>query len=277
MEEIQIPPTPEIKQVCILLEELIHRFLRPPTPYEVGEFEYKAECLNLLALIIRDVESITTLGKCDLVLLPSAMNLTRSVLEKAVRILWMLDPSDPFDREVRWLAHLHTEENYYDRISNRMIELGIDNQQILKNRETISEFRRGITEVLPKPYKPMKEIPNLSKMMKDIGEADKYPTYILLSQYVHGTHVATGTYRKGLGNAKELGEYISPDDWAIIFDVCKYFLIVTTVKFNHVITGEMSTHVSVDLIRDIETEIAKIEKTKNTPGLENWPGKTEDS
>lgn len=263
MEKIITPPTPEIKRVCVLLQQLIHHFLNPPVPHDLGEYEFKIESFNLIALIIRDVESITVLGKHDLVLLPSAMNLARSILEKSVKILWMLEPEEPFNREVRWLAQLQTEENYYDRISRRMNELGIDNQHAINNRDVISEFRIGVTERLPEPYKPLERLPDLSKMMAEVGEADKYPTYMFLSQYMHGTHVATGTYRRGLGIYKELGEYTSPEDWTIILDVCKYCLVRTFVKFIQVLDGDVSANISEEIIREIDNEIEKIKKTKS--------------
>lgn len=266
MEEIIMHPTLEIKKVCVLLEQLIHHFLNPPTPYDLGEFEFKTECYILIGLIIRDVESITTLGKSDLVLLPSAMNLARSALEKAIIILWILNPDDPFNREVRWLAQIKTEEDYLARISRRMNELGVDNQEFLKNKDAISKFRMEVIDVLPKPYEPLKERPDVASMMKAIGELDRYPIYSALSQYTHGTHAATGLYRKGLGIYKEIGEYTSPDSWAVILDVCKYSLVSAGGRFIQALDGDVSACFSKEILREIDDNIVIIGKTKSSHG-----------
>jgi hypothetical protein len=259
MEKIILPPTPEIERVCDLLEQLIHRFLlaRRTVP-SLGTYESETESLNLMYLIIRNVESITALAKKDLVLLPSAMNLTRTVFEMAMKTLWMLEPKDPFDRELRWLAQLQTEEGYFDRLSRRMKALGIDNRKVVEAKSYISDFRIGVTLKFPKPYQPLSNIPDLASMMKAIGEENKYATYIFLSQYSHGTHVATGLYRRGLGTKKEFGEYISPKDWEVIFSVSKYCLVKTGRKILEIINGDVTSFFTDDFLLEIESDIQKI-------------------
>ena len=43
---------------------------------------------------------------------------------------------------------------------------------------------------------------------------------IYLSQFIHGGHLASGTYRKNLGTEKIIGEFVTPANWYIAFRVC---------------------------------------------------------
>jgi hypothetical protein len=83
----------------------------------VGKFESDVEALLLFNLVIRDIEAILTLARTDLVLLPSANVLARAVFEIALKAAWIVQPDDPFDREVRWLAHLAEEERLHKALS----------------------------------------------------------------------------------------------------------------------------------------------------------------
>jgi hypothetical protein len=259
MENIILPPNLEIKKVCDLLENWIHNFLkaRDSIP-STGQYEAPLESLNLMYLMIRNVESIILMARYDLVVLPSSLHLTRSVFEMAMKVMWMLAPNDAFEREVRWLAQLQTEEKYFERFAQRLKKIGEDDTEVLAIRDKISGFRLDVIGVLPQPYKPLVEIPNLAEMMKDIHEEKKYFTYMLLSQYSHGTHIATGTYRRGLGDEKVLGEYITPKDWKIVFSVCWYCLAKTGGRIFEILDGDVKTFLTNEFSREIEEAIQNI-------------------
>jgi hypothetical protein len=57
-------------------------------------------------------------------------------------------------------------------------------------------------------------VPNLREIARELEVERYYISYVLLSQYVHGSHYAGQTYRKGLGSAKRFGEEISSGEWA---------------------------------------------------------------
>jgi hypothetical protein len=196
MSEIVIPPTSEILVVSDLLNEAISLFLQlrdklPP----FGEYEAEVESLNLMYLIIRHVESISDLARRDLVLLPSSLALARICLETAIKIKWILQPLDRFEREVRWLAHLQGEEEYSQKAIKRSSQIGVALPELNDRLSKLSSFREAITSLLKeKGYKIITKVPDVATMMKILQEEAKYIDYILLSQYIHATHVATGTY-----------------------------------------------------------------------------------
>jgi hypothetical protein len=99
--------------MSILINDGINLFLsaRETLP-PLGKYESEDEGILLMNIIIRHVESITHLANYDLVLLPSAFILARSILEASTKIKWMLYPKDPMEREARWLVHLKGEEEY---------------------------------------------------------------------------------------------------------------------------------------------------------------------
>jgi hypothetical protein len=146
MSNILMPPTPEILHIADSVERAIGQFLgaRETIP-PLGKFESDVEALLLFTLVIRDIEAILTLARTDLVLLPSACVLARAVFEIAVKAAWMVHPDDPFDREVRWLAHLAEEERLYKAVSESAVKFGRNSsrgQNRCGSREGAAAWRR---------------------------------------------------------------------------------------------------------------------------------------
>jgi hypothetical protein len=106
MSSTILPPTKAIIEAGERLNEAIERLLRTVPGPPIGRYEADVEAGNLLKLVIRHVEGVIALSLNDLVLLPSAMVIARACYEAAIKAMWMATPDDPFDREVRWLAHL---------------------------------------------------------------------------------------------------------------------------------------------------------------------------
>jgi hypothetical protein len=256
------PPTPEIQQVADLLDETIKQLVgawsdAPP----IGEYEADVECWNFLKLIVRHVESIITLARDDLVLLPSAMVIARAVFELGAKAMWMLAPEDPFHREVRWLAHLESEEEYLRRCAGQFSKGGADGSQIAKFRDaegTIRTFRTQMTALLPKGYTPLAKMPNVYDMLESIGHPRKYLYYLIGCQHAHGTHSGTSLYRKNLGNMKEYGEFIKLDDWAICLGICWLSLSGPGKLFLARIGGNPAAILSAEFSEKVKSSIDKI-------------------
>jgi hypothetical protein len=213
-----------IQSAATLLGEAAGRLVRALSGcQEIGHYEADVECLNLLKLIVRHVESVTVLALRDLVLLPSAMGIARAAYETTIKLLWMAAPDEPFEREIRWLAHLQSEEDYYLKIASQLTKLGHGDAE-QKTGETIRRFRNDVAAKLHAGYTPLKQLPNLYQMLESLGEERKYLMYITGCQFAHGTHYATGLYRKHLGTEKVLGEHIAEKDWAACFSMTWYSL-----------------------------------------------------
>ncbi|BCL39680.1 DUF5677 domain-containing protein [Nostoc sp. MS1] len=253
-----IPTTQKIEQACELLNEAISRLLLavslcPP----IGRYEADVEASNLLKLIIRHVESIISISQSDLVLLPSAIVVARSAYETAIKLLWIIDPQDPFNREVRWLAHLQTEEEFYIKMSNKLGKFGLG-QEEQELATAIKEFRLGVTDKLPDGYRALSRLPNLYDMLTSLNQENKYITYIVFSQFSHANHHATKFYRKNLGINREIGEYISSQDWWSCFAIAWYCIHSTGEKFLSIIGGDPTKFLSLEFGNQIQTAIDAI-------------------
>src|SRR5437667_407082 len=101
MDHIVMPPPQTIFAIAALFDSAIARFIvaSASTP-PLGRFESEVESKKLLILVIRNIESLLVIAKTDLVLLPSAYVLARAVLEIGVKAAWIVEPEDPFQREV---------------------------------------------------------------------------------------------------------------------------------------------------------------------------------
>lgn len=218
-------PTQPVLRAVSLLEDAVGRFLdaRKTLP-KLGEYESEIEALNLSYLLIRHVEAVCAMAKRDLVLFPSAQVVARAAFETSIKIQWMLKPDDIFDREARWLAHLGSELEYHERLAGLVAAAGIDDTRQNEERDSIKSFRDQIEAMLPATVTPMKSIPKVPSMLKELGIKDYYRHYVQLCQFAHGTHAGTNIYRKNLGNGKVIGEFISPESWIYTLRCCWFCL-----------------------------------------------------
>lgn len=231
-DQIIVPPSFEVRQCADVLEEATGQLLRLRHEVEgrLGRFEADLEAMLLINLIVRYIESTLVLARHDLVLLPAACVASRAAFETCARATWLLAPDDPFERECRWLAHLASELDADER-SLRMVKDSSFAHTVKARLDKLAEFHAAVQAQLPNGYKVPAKVPNLRRLLEEIGKEEVYLMYIRLSQYVHGTHIATRTYRKHIGTAKQLGEYIQAGDWKIIFEVCWWSLVFSGSKF----------------------------------------------
>jgi hypothetical protein len=213
------PPTAAASAACDAIDRVVEAFIfarsqLPPSPYEAD-----VEAITLFNLVIRHVEGVIALARTDLVLVPPAYASARAAFETAIKAAWMVDASDPFERETRWLVHLQEEERAHQRIAERSTDATLAARST-QHAKSIREFREGVTQKLPAHVKLLKGNPNLADMSKSIGRENLYLLYIYLSQFAHGGHLATSLYRQHLGTLKKPGEFIAPTAWHLAFRLC---------------------------------------------------------
>jgi hypothetical protein len=261
MSQVLKPPPAVLLHATRLLEravlQLVDSWASLP-PFDT--YEADVECWNILKLIGRQVEGVITLAESDLVLLPSAMVLTRSVFEAAAKCMWMLAPEDPFNREVRWLAHLQSEEDFLRKAAD-LSDRGGPSEDAAKNRSRAEQFRDFRTQFiakLPTGYCPLVKLPNMFEMLDSVGEAHKYLIYVWGCQYAHGTHAAVGLYRKHLGNKMEFGEYIRLRDWYFCLIVSWWSLIGPGNLFLQRMGGDHRLFPTVELSEGLENAFKQL-------------------
>lgn len=221
-EKAIFPPTPAILKACATLDIAIAGLLKARTGLRgYGNFESSIEAMNLLYLAIRQVEGVTTLARRDLVMLPAAQACARAALEISTKAAWMVDSNDPFERELRWLAHLREEERVHERLAKRQHDTDLG-RSARESTVFIRKFREAVEGVLPPGKRlPLKHNATVDEMLAALNSEHLYVPYIHLSQFLHGGHAATWLYRQGgLGNKKRHGEFVDVAQWHLPLWVC---------------------------------------------------------
>jgi len=217
-----LPITREIEAACRELYRAVGLFLdaRKTLP-PLGRYESEVEAVNLFTMAIRHIEGVVALAREDLVLLPPALAAARAAFETSVKAAWMINVDDPFEREIRWLAHLKGEERFLERTSRYLADLGLESETLPSLHDKIRSFRVAVVGALPPGVAELPRSPSFEDMLKAVGGDELYVIYMKLSQYVHAEHAATWLYRsRGLGTEKRLGEFIKADDWYLPLRVC---------------------------------------------------------
>ena len=260
-------PTPSIFQACALIENTVNRLLearRQAAP--LGRFESEVEAVNLLALGIRHLDGVVSLARTDMVLLPPGIAAARAALESTARAAWMVQPDDPFERELRWLGHIQEEERTLQRLITRLKESGTDATELVSTVETMRIFREAVTTQHPRASEGVPSIPRFDQMLKALGGGHVYPLYIELSQAVHGTHRATWLYRKNLGDQKVPGEFIDTRNWALPLKAARLCLRPLSESIHHALGGT-DDWMEETLLGQLDQVIEKILGTEPTAPL----------
>jgi hypothetical protein len=140
---IVLPQTATVKQIADALDHAVHEFLVAAKSTNItGKYESEVEAWKLFTLAMRDVEAVAELARIDLVLLPAASVLARAVFEIAVKACWMVQPDDPFQKEVRLLAHHQEEERMQERLANKATHFGANPDPFNKSYRVIRASKR---------------------------------------------------------------------------------------------------------------------------------------
>lgn len=231
--DILKPPPPKILMAASKLDDAVGSIIGATQRRrnEYGRWESEVEATVLLGLMIRHTESLIALARTDLVLLPSAFAITRTVFEIGVRMRWLLVPNHEYDREARWLVHVEEEERLWKHLADLAEKTGDSVASYREREASIRSFRLAVAAKLPTATARPRRIPSVEDALKEQVEERRYIAYRLLSQFVHGGHFAGGTFRRGLGTAKEFGEKVSLDDWGMILQVAWWSLFHSAKRF----------------------------------------------
>ncbi len=255
------PPTKEVLALCDDSDKLIEHYLASVGTIRdsIRRFEAETETYTIMKLLIRHLESVCELARHDLVLLPSAVVLSRAVFEASVRARWMLRPVDPYEREVRWVLHLRSATEHCSKLERSAHTPKDTAAAYGRRRQSYEQFDTDISKLLSeRGYSLPKQAPKIWEMLKDIGDPHLYQFYILLSAYTHTNFEAGSLYRQNLGCGKELGEFITSSDWRLPLEVAwkSFFLIAR--DFLYWVEADMATFSADTLLQNFESHLSPL-------------------
>jgi hypothetical protein len=212
----------------------------------LGRWEADVEAFHLLLLAAVHACSCARLAIVSPSFLPTAYVTARACMESGARALWLVHPEEPFEREARWLGHLETDASARERLAKALTDPPVQNL-LEETSRRIREFAAAVAARLPEGTPAAKIVPKLRPMLEAMGHPEKYLVYIQMSQATHGTHFATGAFRRHLGAFKEYGEFITADDWALPLSTCWWFLAMPLLRLGNRYAVDRETLLPHDL------------------------------
>jgi hypothetical protein len=198
------------------IDDMIDQYRTALRSAEFNQWEAPREGYVLGWLLVRNIQAVIALARQDEIMATAAWSNARVSFELSVRIIWMLQPTDRYEAECRWLAFLKEHEQAELRIAR---ESSADAGERSRAAEAIRNFREGITAALPNGYRSAK-IPNLREMLRALDSSQMYQLYVIGSQFVHGSAYATTNYSRNLGSERVVGDFSSIMDWILPMRLC---------------------------------------------------------
>jgi len=128
---------------------------------EQEQYQSKVAASNFLRVIDKNIESILTLCRHDLTLLPSAVALSRVVIEIAANTIWLLKPQTFEEQENRFIALLDDEISSRDKYIKNLKHLNFSNdapeiKEIQEDKKDIEIYKQKVINYLSSSYKKNK-------------------------------------------------------------------------------------------------------------------------
>ncbi|ADI63577.1 hypothetical protein [Trichormus azollae] len=190
--------SPDIQKVVKVIQAILNRFrVSESQIYRSEQLQSDISIDNYLKLLIRHIEGILYLGSKDIFLLPPALSLARTVIETCANTLWLLNPEDPWEREIHLIALLKEEIKGYKEYIKNPNNYKEDISMSGKDSILIQEYINNIKGNIPPHYEEIQYL-NFRGLLSSLKLYKIYPTYCILSKFTQGTHSATCLYKRAL-------------------------------------------------------------------------------
>jgi hypothetical protein len=208
---------------------------------------------NFLRLLGNHIEGVWHLAHQGLYLLPSALVISRSVIEVFGKLIWLIEPDDPDQRVLRLIAMLEDEKNENNLYKNK------DKSRFEHDKNLfdihISNAKNNLSDSGKlKKYKDGN--PECKKLLKKIGEERLIPLYNQLHKSVHGNHSATWIYH----NSDDVREIINEVEWYFPLFICRYTLIVASEFFLKRFGGDIDELITKEIRQEIKEYREEMDK-----------------
>lgn len=183
---------------------------------EQGFLEAPKHAWMLSNLAARHAGGVCELARASRVYLPGAWVLARAAMESSLRLAWLAEPADIWDREARWVVLMDEGVRYHERVAG---DLGSDDSTPFKAvAEAQRPFVSRVRDALPSHVTMPPGVPSMESVASKVGD-EFYALYRTASQYTHGTDAAAWLYRRNLGVDAIYGEFITDRMWVPVINL----------------------------------------------------------
>jgi hypothetical protein len=194
MKKNKVYPTKKITEITKSFQETISRF-EDIIDSDLQSTKFKSydsdvAIVEYIKLLIKNIEGVLCLANTNLLLLPPALIISRSIFELSVKLLWLMKPDSYIQRENRLITILTkdiAEKNtYIDELRKLKVNQS-DIDTIEADKQLIENIRDEIKNRLSNEYKEVK-LKKFSDLLTELELKKLYPLYKLLCSSVHGQY-----------------------------------------------------------------------------------------
>lgn len=210
---VAIAPSSQLKRAANRVMFAIATLMSSRTTRAVdqGRWEAPKHAWALSNLILRHAEATAELARLDAALLPSALATSRASLEGAIRMSWLLEPDNEWQREARYVTMVREGVKYHSALGSSSVG-GASEHATLAS--IISGHVDKVAAQLPEATVVPKAVPKIRVIAEALRDG-VYENYRTASQYTHGTDAALWLYRQDMGTEARFGEFITQRMWAL--------------------------------------------------------------
>ncbi len=252
MESEPYEPTPQMLHAAALLEQVMRQLLDEvqALPHQWKD-EVEGEALLLMHLTVRAVEGVLVLLRHDLRLLHPALVISRTAMDTAFRLQWLLYPTDATERNKRFLEMVRENEDFSRNVLDGMRKWNMESAHYQERVRLLSQHRASLAAQwnLELPEKKDSTLRVAEQLLESINTPRLYLTYRAASQNTHGTNAATMEEGRRIQEGT-VDAFVA--DWSPCFWLCWYALYTTGTFLLQRLGGSTGTFPSLELSNKVE-------------------------
>jgi len=250
-------PTEEIIEITKSFQEIISQFADVIDSHSqfAKSKAYKSDVAiaDYIRLLMRNVEGVLCLANTNILLLPPALVISRSIFELWINLIWLMEPDDSIERENRLLSILKKDKDERGKYIRNLSVLDVNQSDIdiLENdKQEIQKYYDEIKNRLSSRYIQVEYESKFEHLCKNLKLEKHYPLYRILSNSVHARHSSTWTLM-----------HDEAKDWNTPLSVCWVAFGECSSRFSHIFNYDLNSFLSTSTIGKFDLLFEKLKQS----------------
>jgi hypothetical protein len=211
------------ERLCQEIESLLQQTLERAERRRrtLGEYDYETDSNAFFIVIARHAEAFLILARTHPALLSSAALCARAAFEAHARLMWLIQPHDPYEREARSIRLIRHDAREYEKLAHDRDSPDLIRSYASDIAHQYNDYASRVSDAIHNisDYDTGASLPRMPGLLESCDSKQHYAYYRLLSAFVHSSRQSTAGFRRYLGANTEFGQFVDPADWLLAFEV----------------------------------------------------------
>jgi hypothetical protein len=216
-------PTEATDRLCLEIEAFLQLVLERASRARgrLGRYDHEVDANSLFVVVVRHVEAVLVLARKDLAFIASACVCARAAFEAQSRMIWLIEPHDPYQREARSARLARHDTKDLEKIASDQSTPKPFRKDSAERSRAFRDYAERVSDAIKAvgEYDTATPLPKVQELLDSFDSRRFYVYYRLLSAFVHSSRQSMRYFRRYLGADTVVRDIVGPRDWLLPFEV----------------------------------------------------------